>query len=93
MGKEFLKRDICICKMESLFCTLEIVTTLLTNYTSIENKKFKKIPLMFSNFPSGPEVKTLGFSSWVGKLRSYIPCGSAKKYFFKMLMFKSCSSA
>ena len=34
--------DTCICMAESLHCSPETITTLLTGYTPIQNKKFKK---------------------------------------------------
>ena len=33
--------DICICMVEYLCCSLETITTLLTGYTSIQNKSLK----------------------------------------------------
>ena len=36
------KRDACVCMAESLPCSLETTTTLLTSYTPIKNKKFWK---------------------------------------------------
>ena len=33
--------DICICMVEYLRCSLETITTLLTGYTSIQNKSLK----------------------------------------------------
>ena len=43
IGKRIWKRiHICICITESLCCTPETNTTLLINYTPIENKKLKK---------------------------------------------------
>ena len=42
-GREVWGRmDICICVTESLRCSLETITTLLTGYIPIENKKLKK---------------------------------------------------
>ena len=35
------KMDKCICMAESLHCSPESITTLLTGYTPIQNKKFK----------------------------------------------------
>ena len=35
------KMDTCICMAESLHCSPETITTLLTGYTLIQNKKFK----------------------------------------------------
>ena len=37
------RMDTCECMAESLCCPLETITTLLTSYTLIQNKKFKKI--------------------------------------------------
>ena len=34
--------DICACMAESLCCSRETIPTLLINYTTIQNKKFKK---------------------------------------------------
>ena len=34
--------DICICMVEYLRCSLETITTLLTGYTSIQNKNLEK---------------------------------------------------
>ena len=36
------RMDTCICVAESLPCPLETITTLLTGYTPIQNKKLKK---------------------------------------------------
>ena len=35
------KMDTCICMAESLHCSLETITTLLTGYTPTQNKKYK----------------------------------------------------
>ena len=35
------RMDTCICMVESLCCSLEAITALLTGYTPIQNKKFK----------------------------------------------------
>ena len=35
------RTDTCICMTVLLFCALETITTLLTSYTPIQNKKFK----------------------------------------------------
>ena len=41
-GREVLGRmDVCICMTESLRCSPETTTTLLIDYISIQNKKFK----------------------------------------------------
>ena len=34
--------DTCICMAESLHCSLQTITTLLMDYTPIQNKKLKK---------------------------------------------------
>ena len=36
------RMDTCVCMTESLCCPPETVTTLLLDYTPIQNKKFKK---------------------------------------------------
>ena len=36
------RMDTCICMAESLRCSPETLTALLTGYTSIQNKKFKQ---------------------------------------------------
>ena len=36
------RKDTCICIAESLRWSAETITTLLTDYTPIQNKKFKK---------------------------------------------------
>ena len=51
MGEEFEKKiDICVCITESLCCTFETNTTLLTNYTPKYNKQLKSV--MPQNVPN-----------------------------------------
>ena len=35
--------DTCVCMAKSLHCSPEAITTLLSGYTPIQNKKFKNI--------------------------------------------------
>jgi len=41
MGRGFEGIDTCTCMAESLRCSPETTTTLLTGYTPIQNKKYK----------------------------------------------------
>ena len=43
MGGKLRRGGIRVCVAESLCCPPETITTLLTGYTPIQNKKFKKI--------------------------------------------------
>ena len=39
--------DTCICMAESLHCSAETITTLLIDYTPVQNKKLKKIKISY----------------------------------------------
>ena len=51
------RMDTCICMAESLHCSRETITTLLIDYTPIQNKKLKKIIISRSTFTG---VSSLG---------------------------------
>ena len=45
--------DTCICMAESLYCSSETITTLLFDYTPIQNKSFKKLnKILKKNLPN-----------------------------------------
>ena len=45
------RMDTCICMAESLRCSPDTITALLTGYTPIQNKKFTKRSVGFQNLP------------------------------------------
>ena len=55
----------CICMAESLCCAPEIITTLLLNYTPIENKNLKKKRKEISSLFSTRRVKPLIFNLYL----------------------------
>ena len=52
--------DTCICMAESLHCSRETITSLLIDYTPVQNKKLKKIKrsYVFLRYESSEDVIT-----------------------------------
>ena len=46
-GTGVWRMDTCVCMAKSLHCSPEAITTLLSGYTPIQNKKFKNIKNIF----------------------------------------------
>ena len=55
------RMDTCICMAESLHCSLQTITTLLMDYTPIQNKKLKKKE-------SSCQCRGHRFNPWSGKI-------------------------
>ena len=80
------RTDTCICMAESLHCSPESITTLLIEFTPIQNKKLKKKCKEQANklrsdwaihkSPGGEQSEILSVASILGSLQSIFPASS-----------------
>jgi len=68
-GREVWGRmDTCLGMAESLCCPLETVTTLLIDYTPIQNKKLRGFPGSTMAWTLSSQSRGPGFNPWLGSM-------------------------
>ena len=85
------RNDTCICTAGSLYCSPEIITTLLITYTSIQNKKFKNLKCPFICLPSVTHFCWI-YNSTLGFFPPFLSVEYNETAFFRVLRLSKSGS-